>query len=124
MLSGIGPEDELRKHGIEPVIDLPVGQNLQDHISVLTPLRIGNSEGLMTKITLVTEDLIGPGGILEFYGTGGGPLNHRVASMGVMRTPFEREGRPGLFLLVLSFCLSNFSLFYVHNCRPTISILP
>ena len=32
MLSGIGPADELRRHGIEVVADLPgVGANLQDH---------------------------------------------------------------------------------------------
>lgn len=34
MLSGIGPADHLREHGIEPVLDLPgVGQNLQDHLA-------------------------------------------------------------------------------------------
>lgn len=33
MLSGIGPAEELRAHGISPVIDAPgVGGNLQDHI--------------------------------------------------------------------------------------------
>src|SRR5262249_14045446 len=35
MLSGIGPADHLRSVGIEPVIDLPVGRNLQDHIAVI-----------------------------------------------------------------------------------------
>lgn len=35
MLSGIGPADDLNKHGIEVVADLPgVGQNLQDHIEM------------------------------------------------------------------------------------------
>jgi choline dehydrogenase-like flavoprotein len=35
LLSGIGPADELREHGIEPVHDLPgVGRNFQDHIDV------------------------------------------------------------------------------------------
>jgi choline dehydrogenase len=33
MLSGVGPADHLRQHGIEVVQDLPgVGQNLQDHL--------------------------------------------------------------------------------------------
>jgi choline dehydrogenase len=33
MLSGIGPADELRAHGLDVVIDLPgVGKNLQDHV--------------------------------------------------------------------------------------------
>jgi 4-pyridoxate dehydrogenase len=35
MLSGIGPADHLRSVGIEPVVDLPVGKNLQDHLAVL-----------------------------------------------------------------------------------------
>ncbi len=35
MLSGIGPADHLREHGIEPVVDLPVGKNLQDHPAVM-----------------------------------------------------------------------------------------
>jgi choline dehydrogenase len=35
MLSGIGPTGELRRHGIEPRVDLPgVGQNLQDRYEV------------------------------------------------------------------------------------------
>jgi choline dehydrogenase len=33
MLSGIGPAEVIRRHGIEPRLDLPgVGQNLQDHL--------------------------------------------------------------------------------------------
>jgi 4-pyridoxate dehydrogenase len=35
MLSGIGPADHLREIGIAPIVDLPVGQNLQDHLAVL-----------------------------------------------------------------------------------------
>jgi choline dehydrogenase-like flavoprotein len=39
MLSGVGPQEELKKHGIPVVLDLPmVGQNLQDHC--FTPLGI------------------------------------------------------------------------------------
>ncbi len=38
MVSGVGPADQLREHGIEVVADLPgVGENLQDH--VVAPLR-------------------------------------------------------------------------------------
>lgn len=36
MLSGVGPADHLKSHGIDPLVDLPgVGQDLQDHPSVL-----------------------------------------------------------------------------------------
>jgi len=34
MLSGVGPADELRAHGIGAVADLPVGKNLHDHLFV------------------------------------------------------------------------------------------
>ena len=34
MLSGIGPAEHLRDVGIEPILDLPVGKNLQDHLAV------------------------------------------------------------------------------------------
>ena len=40
MLSGIGPADALRAHGIAPVLDLKgVGQNLQDHLFIHTAFR-------------------------------------------------------------------------------------
>jgi len=35
MLSGIGPATHLRAIGIDPVADLPVGKNLQDHLAVI-----------------------------------------------------------------------------------------
>jgi choline dehydrogenase-like flavoprotein len=34
MLSGIGPGAHLREFGIAPIVDLPVGRNLQDHLAV------------------------------------------------------------------------------------------
>ena len=34
MLSGIGPADHLREHGITAFVDLPVGRNLRDHLAV------------------------------------------------------------------------------------------
>ncbi len=41
MLSGIGPADQLRSHGIEPIVDLPgVGQNLQDHLQLPVVFRL------------------------------------------------------------------------------------
>ena len=35
MLSGIGPAPHLADMGIKPVVDLPVGKNLQDHLAVI-----------------------------------------------------------------------------------------
>lgn len=40
-LSGVGPGDVLQRHGIEVVADLPgVGENLQDHVMLLTTYRL------------------------------------------------------------------------------------
>ena len=41
MLSGIGPAEELQRHGIAPKLDRPaVGQNLQDHLQFRLIYRI------------------------------------------------------------------------------------
>ena len=65
MLSGIGPADHLREHGISPVHDLPgVGENLQDHIvaplrySCNKPVSIKNQLGLMGRARLGVEWLL------------------------------------------------------------------
>ena len=43
MLSGIGPADELREHGIAVIADVPgVGRGLQDHPAVMLPFRLGD----------------------------------------------------------------------------------
>ncbi len=50
MLSGIGPADHLREHGIEVVADLPgVGQNLQDHVqlSVVYRTKVDNPQTVL-----------------------------------------------------------------------------
>jgi choline dehydrogenase len=44
MLSGIGPEKELLKHGIKPLLDLPgVGQNLHDRYEITVVNRLKSS---------------------------------------------------------------------------------
>ncbi len=35
MLSGIGPAAHLKEMGVAPIVDLPVGRNLQDHLAVM-----------------------------------------------------------------------------------------
>lgn len=44
MLSGIGPEPELKKLNIELVQNLPVGKNLHDHYSCTFDFRLRNPE--------------------------------------------------------------------------------
>jgi len=48
-LSGLGPAELLKQHGIEPVIDLPgVGANLQDHLQIRSVFKVHGVETLNT----------------------------------------------------------------------------
>ncbi len=52
-LSGLGPVDLLKEHGIEPVIDLPgVGANLQDHLQIRSVFKV---QGVDTLNTLASS---------------------------------------------------------------------
>jgi choline dehydrogenase len=53
LLSGIGPADELRALGIEPVHDLPgVGRNLSDHPNILNEYELTGGQGLTRHLRL------------------------------------------------------------------------
>jgi choline dehydrogenase-like flavoprotein len=71
-LSGVGPADLLRRHGIDVVHDLPgVGQNLQDHLQFRLMYRV--SKPITTNDDLRT--LAGQGRIgLKWLMNGTGPL--------------------------------------------------
>ncbi len=43
MLSGVGPAGHLREHGIDTIADLPVGDNLHDHLFVPTSFRMDSA---------------------------------------------------------------------------------
>ncbi|XP_066256611.1 glucose dehydrogenase [FAD, quinone]-like [Euwallacea similis] len=51
MLSGIGPTDELNKHGIEVVADLPVGKHLSEHV-ILTNAMTLSTNTVFYNVTL------------------------------------------------------------------------
>ncbi len=89
MLSGIGPEDELRAHGIEPVHALPgVGQNLQDHLDYIISYHS------------LRKDVVGlnPSGLLDMARAG---MRWRKDGKGMFATTFAEGGaflrsEPGL----------------------------
>ena len=60
MLSGIGPADHLKEHGIEVIADRPgVGKNLQDHLEVYFQFAAKKPITLFTYWTLFWKGLIG-----------------------------------------------------------------
>jgi choline dehydrogenase len=97
MLSGIGPADELALMGIESRVDLPVGENLQDHF--------------MVNLNYTTEDgsLFGaltPDNIALLMEEHRGPLSSNIAEgAAFLRT------RPGLDAPDMQFHLAP-SMFY------------
>jgi choline dehydrogenase len=76
MLSGIGPTDHLRQHGIEVTHDLPgVGQNLQDHIETYVQHRCLQPITLYPVLKNPLRQLL-VGIEWTFFGTGIGATNH------------------------------------------------
>jgi choline dehydrogenase-like flavoprotein len=84
MLSGIGPAEQLREHGIEVAVDLPgVGENLQDHPYLTSVWDVPGGGSL--------ADAEKPRALLEFLLRRTGPLTSSVAEA----LAFVRS-RPGL----------------------------
>jgi len=92
MLSGIGPADALRRHGIAVHTDLPgVGSNLQDHLDTCTIDRSSQ------KITYdrTNDLLIG----LQYYLFHQGPGTSNIAETGAfIRSRFASDARPDVQL--------------------------
>jgi choline dehydrogenase len=85
MLSGLGPADHLREHGIDVVADLPgVGENLHDHPSVAV---LG-----MTKSGRSLIDAERPIELFSYYARRRGMLTSNVGEGGAFFS--SREGLP------------------------------
>jgi choline dehydrogenase len=83
-LSGIGPADELRRHGIEIVHDLPgVGENLQDHLEFYFQVAVTKPVTLYSTMGLFAKAMIGARWLLRRDGLGA--TNH-FESCGFIRS--------------------------------------
>lgn len=75
MLSGIGPGDELQRHGISVIADRPgVGRNLQDHLELYIQQECTQPITLYSKLNLWSKALIGAQWL--FFKSGDGATNH------------------------------------------------
>ncbi len=126
-LSGIGPADLLRQHGIKINRDaVDVGGNLQDHYQVRTIVRLNKPQSLNDTIRNPLR-LAGMG--LEWLFKGTGPLTVGAAQVGgAACTEFAVDGRPDVQVYVMPLSvdkpgdpLHRFSGFTsaVYQCLPT-----
>lgn len=70
MLSGIGPKDHLESLNIDSIEDLPVGYNLQDHVS-MSVLTFLVNESVSIVEPRIASNLAN---ILDYFVKGTGPL--------------------------------------------------
>ncbi|WP_062218963.1 GMC family oxidoreductase [Aureimonas sp. D3] len=80
-LSGIGPAELLRRHGIAVVLDRPtVGENLQDHLQIRTAFRIEGARTLNEwQATLLGKAQIG----LQYALRRSGPMAMAPSQLGI-----------------------------------------
>ncbi|XP_049852339.1 glucose dehydrogenase [FAD, quinone]-like [Schistocerca gregaria] len=70
MLSGIGPKKHLEENMIDVLQDLPVGNNLQDHIATAPDLLVLNTSLLLSPL-----DIVSPSAAWAYFINGKGPLS-------------------------------------------------
>ncbi|BBZ68763.1 choline dehydrogenase [Mycolicibacterium insubricum] len=111
MLSGIGPAEHLREHGIDVVADLPVGDNLHDHLFVplsyhapngrsASPLSFGRAAGreiLRPRSTYLAHTLFEGVAFLDAGGRGRTEVPDLQMFILPMSYP-ENQDEPGLHL--------------------------
>lgn len=84
MLSGVGPAEHLREHGIEVVADrLGVGQNLQDHLEVYVQAAVSQPVSLYKYWNLLGKAYVGARWLLTKTGPG---ASNQFESAGFIRT--------------------------------------
>lgn len=74
LLSGVGPSEQLSKFGIPLVSDLPVGQNLQDHLMYKMNILTNHSVGI------AIDDFSSIGAVLQYLVLQSGPLAAKLAN--------------------------------------------
>jgi choline dehydrogenase len=98
MLSGIGPAEHLREHGIDVVVDLPgVGRNLSEHPVVYAEFAAREPITFLNSLRL--DRLIGSA--LRWAISGSGPLASLVCSCVLMVKTRPELARPDIQLMVL-----------------------
>ena len=94
LLSGIGPADELRPHGVELVHELPgVGKNLQDHLDINVSVRDRSRTALSFHPRALWSNLKG---LWQYWRRREGALTSNLAEAGVFLRSTPQEPVPDL----------------------------
>lgn len=107
MLSGIGPSAHLKKLGIKPRVNLPVGNNLMDHVA------LGGLTFLTKYNTSINSDrLVHSAQFLYDYfqnreGYGSIPGGTEALAFIDLKNPTDPDGYPDLELLLISGTMSG-----------------
>ncbi|KRT81620.1 hypothetical protein AMK59_5816, partial [Oryctes borbonicus] len=88
MLSGVGPKKHLEEHGIDVIVNLPVGEKLYDHFTYLGLVATVNE-----SIVYQSSASNNPNAFLELQVKGTGPLTSigNVEGIGFIRTPMSDD---------------------------------
>lgn len=89
MMSGIGPADHLRQHGITPLADRPgVGGNLQDHLEIYMQYKSLKPVTLYTYYNLLGKGRVGVEWLLQKTGLG---ASNQFESCGFIRSSDAKD---------------------------------
>ncbi|XP_064627621.1 alcohol dehydrogenase [acceptor]-like [Lineus longissimus] len=98
LLSGVGPKEQLSRLGIPVVADLPVGQNLQDHVCTWGP------EVLISQPLSILEEDIDTFGVkfeYQMYKTGMRAKGYGLDNLIWLRTKYQQELWPDIQIHII-----------------------
>lgn len=126
LLSGIGPGDDIHRHGLKVVHELPgVGRNLQDHLDIRPMYRDGSRHSFSWKLSALPRNLVE---IVRYMTSRQGMLTSNFAESGGFVKSDPSLERPDLQFHFLACIVEDHGRTYVtehgfslHVCqlRPT-----
>ncbi|KAF7273670.1 hypothetical protein GWI33_013617 [Rhynchophorus ferrugineus] len=135
MLSGVGDKEHLTQVGIQPKIDLPVGKNLQDHITTGFDLVLINE-----TLELGIGQMLNPLSMWNYFTKGTGPWTTTGCELMAFFNTKNTSGQPDLQFMVMPLSIreddgvflrklvgisdKTFSDYFARNRKPSITILP